>query len=250
LGVSAPVRFILGGDLSVCSFVGCEGDKNVVAGYDFTLPDSQLPSWMQRINNHGRWVRRIYDLSRTSQWNALFSINGVDLGPGLSLSQLQSSETVPEYSTRSLRLLARWVSRNTPYVEYIAIQFYLDDLVQPGINWNHFANYTIAAIDAYDSEQLNIGSSKLLWFDEYGAKRRAPPHSDATQAAYFDGFLGATTCLRPRRSPKFAWVGGVSDFQPYDFSLFESFSFSGNGFGVIPRPSWGTLAFYYRLTQC
>ncbi|WP_431689267.1 hypothetical protein [Hahella sp. NBU794] len=176
--------------------------------------------------NHANWIRAMW------AWKE-------QLYPSLNMTY----EVIGNQNndTRLIKSLAGWVERNTPTVPVIAASIYIN--LPNGSNWEAYASTATKILDAYHS-----ATSKPLWIDEFG-KSIGDIWNESDQKAAFDGFLGASVCMRNRQYPKFAWVGG-NDY-PYDgrlwFGMVSAFNADAE---PAMRPAWSSVAQYYNLQQC
>ncbi|TPG50288.1 hypothetical protein EAH75_02040 [Rhodanobacter glycinis] len=204
---------MLGGDLSPCYLSGCEGDKVAV---------QPLPM------NHGAWIKSIWAWKQSYApfLNASYEVIGVQ----------GNSNNNPLLISK----LATWMNANTPSNPIVAAALYVS--LPSGSTWQSYATATNAILDSYASV-----SSKALWIDEYGMSF-GTNWTVQDQVAAYQGFLGASVCMRQKRYSKFAWVAG-NDY-PYTGSNWYGLVASFNGTTPAMQPAWSDLSLYYNLQTC
>lgn len=177
--------------------------------------------------NNGHWITAIWPWFK-ARWPTLRASYEVIAGDPVNGGDL-------------IKKVGAWVTKATPEVPYVAVALYFD--LPPGRPWSEVATQTQALLDAYHSV-----TTKPLWIDEYGMKICAPgkcAHGEADQAAYFAGFLGATTCWSAIPYPKFAWVAGNDHLPGTDAHYGLVSGFADNQ--PVWRPAWNAVSLYYNL---
>jgi hypothetical protein len=177
--------------------------------------------------NNGHWITEIWPWFR-SRWPTLLASYEVIAGDPVNDGAL-------------IKKLGKWVTKHTPEVPYTAAALYFD--LPPGRPWTDIARQTQALLLAYHSV-----TKKPLWIDEYGMKVCAAgkcAYTEADQAAYFAGFLGAATCWTSVEYPKFAWVAGNDQVETADawYGLVSGFAENQ----PVWRQAWSAISLYYNL---
>lgn len=211
---------VIDGDLSPCEPVG--------AGW--ACGESSTPA----AASHAAWIENVWPwfVGRWPGWQG-------KAGYELILGQ-------DDNTAERLAHNVDWALQNTPSIPRIMGSLYFE--LSPGSPWTDYADQTMTYLNRYDQV-----STKPLWIDEYGMRLTAagsnPHFTEVDQAAYFDGFLGATSCWATRGYPRFAWVGGN------DYPLVSTWGWAGlfsgfSGTAPVARPAWGSVSLYYKLTSC
>jgi hypothetical protein len=173
--------------------------------------------------------------------------------PKLGMSYEVIGGGQPSNNFEQMRRIANWVTVNTPDVPFVTASVYLYPPLPRGTPWPTIANAYAQMLNAY-----HASTPKALWIDEFGysvesnqvAPCPAGLYSECDQDAYFQGFLATAVCgPRGGSYPMFSWLG--SNDYPYAFGswwgLMRTFDSMNR---PVPRQAWGTLSFYYNLSQC
>jgi hypothetical protein len=202
---------LIAGDMQPCGW----------NGQAFVCSPNGTPS----ANNHGAWLTNIWPWVKQN-W------------PTLQVSYEVIAGTTN--TTELIQKQAAWVTANTPDVPWIAASLYYD--LAPGSSWQDYAQWTSKLLQVYAQT-----TTKPLWIDEYGSAV-SQDRTELDQAAYYNGFLGASTCWMGRQYPKFAWVAG-NDY-PYTGQLWSGLVRNFQDSKPVWRGAWSTVNQYYNLAAC
>lgn len=211
---------MLSGDLTPCGWDGVNPGYKCFGETATTVPPLAY--------NHGYWLSTLWPWFR-SQWPTVQA----------------SCEVIAGDSNGELIMrTATWVQQRTPTVSYIAVSLYSE--LTPGASWLDYANRTVLLLNSYHSV-----ATLPLWIDEYGMRicqTGQCAFTEADQTAFYNGFLGASTCWTTRKYPKFAWVGG-NDY-PYNSQFWCGLASSFSGTTPVWRPAWSAVSVYFNLDKC
>ncbi len=204
---------LIGGDLQPCSW-GAPGQGIVCS-----------PNGSQIANNHGAWLTNVWPWFKQKWPNVTASYEVIS-------GNATTTELIEKH--------AAWMTANTPDIPVLPMSLYFD--LAPGSSWQQYANWTSQLLQAH-----HRNTTKPLWIDEYGGGISATM-SEADQAAFYNGFLAASTCWTGKQYSKFAWIAG-NDY-PYSGQVWAGLVRKYNNNIPEWRPAWSALSQYYNLQQC